>query len=465
MKKTDVANNEKGKGISTILFDLFRSLKLTIFLLILLAIISIIGTLITQGATAEEYVQRYGLTLYEVLDFFNLFDMYHSWWFSAILLVLVINLIACSIHRLPGVLSQLSRKPGATGLEDSMIKVLPYVEKVIVSGPAKGEEEIRRCLQKRFGVPERFETPSAITLYSEKGKFSRLGVPLSHLSIIIILVGAMVGSIYGFKGFVNILEGETIDKIYQRGKDREIARPLGFSVLCDDFKLIFYDLPGKKERHVKEYVSVLTILENGGEVLKETVRVNHPLHYKGLAFYQSSYGALHDLTLGVQWKGQKEKTLLRVSEGETTPIPNSPFAIRVLKYAHEVENFGEGVQVVLFKPNQQPRVFWLLKNFPEIDQKRADEFVLTLEEVLEKEYTGLQVAKDPGVWIVWAGCGLMILGLIISFFFSHQRVWVRITRSPSGGAIVVAGSTSKNRIGFEKTFADLAGEVRSASRK
>jgi cytochrome c biogenesis protein len=465
MKTTDPANVEKGKGFSAILFDLFRSLKLTIFILILLAIVSVIGTLITQGATAQEYVNRYGEGLYEVLDFFGLFDMYHSWWFSAILLLLVINLVACSIHRLPGVLSQISKKPGAAGLEDSMIKILPYVEKITISRPPKGEDEILASLKKRFGVPERIETPSTITLYSEKGKFSRLGVPLSHLSIIIILVGAMVGSIYGFKGFVNILEGETVDKIYLRGKDREVPKPLGFSVRCDDFKLVFYEIPGKRERHVKEYVSALAILEGGKEVLKETIRVNHPLYYKGIAFYQSSYGALHDLTLGIQWKGQREKGLLKLSEGETARIPNTPYSIRLLKYAHEVDNLGEGVQVALFKPNQQPGVFWLLRNFPQTDQKRGDEFVLTIEEVVEKEYTGLQVAKDPGVWIVWVGCGLMIFGLVVSFFFSHQRVWVRIPRASGGGNIVVAGSTSKNRIGFEKAFSQMAEEIRSSFKK
>jgi len=467
MKKTEVTNHEKGKGFSTILFDLFRSLKLTIFFLILLAIVSIIGTLITQGATAEDYIQRYGASLYEVLDFFNLFDMYHSVWFSALLLLLVINLITCSVHRLPGILNQLSRKPGSAGLEDSMIKTLPYVERVNISRPAKGEEETRSYLKKRFGDPERIEieTSSTVTFYSEKGKFSRLGVPLSHLSIIIILIGAMVGSSLGFKGFVNILEGKTVDQIYLRGRDREIPMPLGFSVRCDDFKLIFYDLPGKSERHVKEYVSVLTILENGKDVLKETVKVNHPLHYKGIAFYQSSYGALHDATISVQWREKKEKTLLKLSEGETVSIPNSNMVIRLVKYAPEVHNLGEGIQVALIVPNKPPRAFWIVKEAAGFEQPGGGTVVFNLEKVETRGYTGLQVAKDPGVWIVWAGSGLMILGLIMSFFFSHQRVWVRIPKGPSGEEIVIAGSTSKNRIGFERTFSQLVTEVRSAFRK
>jgi cytochrome c biogenesis protein len=306
------------------------------------------------------------------------------------------------------------------------------------------------------------ETGSTVTLYSEKGRFSRLGVYITHLSLLIILIGGLIGSQFGFKGFVNILEGETVNQIYERGEDREIPRPISFSVRCDDFNITYYDLPGKKEKHVKEYTSIITILDNGKEVLKESVRVNHPLHYKGLAFYQSNYGVIHDVTLGIQWMGKKGKTVFKVLEGTTVQVPNSNNFLRVLKAEHQVHNFGEGVQVVLSKPNQEPQPFWLLKNFPKFDEQRKDEFILTFEGFTEKEYTGLSVTKDPGVWVVWIGCGLMIFGLIVSFFFSHQRVWVRIPRGV-GGEIVLAGSANKNRVGFEKTFGQIVEGVRSKS--
>jgi cytochrome c biogenesis protein len=460
MKDPKDAANVKESGSLSIIYDLFRSLKLTIALLILLAILSIIGTLITQNASRPEYVERYGIGLYEVLNFFNLFDMYHSSWFSAILLLLVINLITCSVHRLPGILGQISR--GSGELEDRMLKVLPYVEKVQIQNPTKKEEDIQSSLKKWFKNWRRIETERAITLFSEKGRFSRLGIPITHLSILIILIGGIIGSLYGFKGNVNILEGDTVDQIFLRTKDKEIPKPIDFSVRCDDFNITYYNLPGRKEKHVKEYTSVITILENGKEVLKKTVQVNHPLHYKGLAFYQSNYGAIHDVTLGIQWKGKKEKTSFKVLEGNTVPVPNTHDSIRVLQYAHEVHNFGEGVQVVLLKPNQEPRPFWLLKAFPKFDEQRKDEFILTFEGFTEKEYTGLSVTKDPGVWVVWIGCGLMIFGLIVSFFFSHQRVWVRIPKSP-GGEIVLAGSANKNRMGFEKTFSELVDGARKKS--
>ena len=491
----------KERGLVSILYDFFRSLKLTIFLLILLAILSIIGTLITQNAASDEYIQRYGASLYEVLDFFGIFDMYHSWWFSAILLLLVTNLIACSAERFPGVWNKMLRGVGPEGLSDSLLKPLPFVEKVklpahgaglpgnvdMITGsaslpaykaghaadlPVKAteskkdltEEKIQSSLSRAFRTWKRVETESAVTLFSERGRFSRLGVFITHLSILIILVGGLVGLRYGFHGFVNILEGESVDRIFLRGKGVETPKPIGFLVRCDDFTMTYYDVPGK-ERYVKEYASLLTILENGKEVLKKTVRVNHPLHYRGWAFYQSSYGALQEIAIGVEWKSNREKAVLKALEGDTVPIPNSNATIRVLKYTPQVHAFGEGVQVVVFRPNQQPRSLWLFRGPSGRDQQKGEDFSLSFEGLLTREYTGLQVAKDPGVWIVWFGSGLLIFGLIVSFFFSHQRVWARISKGEgkTPGEIILAGAASKNRLAFEKTFEQWAEKLRSGS--
>jgi cytochrome c biogenesis protein len=467
-------NESKGKArdkdFFSILFDFFRSLKLTIFLLILLAILSVIGTLIKQNAAPAEYVARIGVGLYEVLDFFNLLDMYHSWWFSAILLLLVINLIACSTQRLPGVWSQMFRSPGPRGLEDSMLRALPYVERIKDTGRMgnRAEADIHSSLEKRFGGVKRIETESAITFFGERGRFSRLGVYITHLSILIILIGGVIGSRYGFIGFMNVLEGETVDQIYLRGKRGDIPTPIGFAVRCDDFSVTFYDLPGQ-EKYVKDYTSQLTILDDGKEVMRRTIQVNHPLHYKGLAFYQSSYGTLHDITLGVEWKNRKERTLVRALEGETVRIPNSNAMVRVLRFTPQVHNLGEGVQVALFTGNESPRSFWLLKGSSRFGEHGNQDFLLSFEGVTSREYTGLQVAKDPGVGVVWVGCGLMIFGLIVSFFFSHQRVWVRFGKgtfsASRAGEIVLAGSANKNRIAFEKTFQQLVDDIRCLNRE
>jgi cytochrome c biogenesis protein len=77
-------------------------------------------------------------------------------------------------------------------------------------------------------------------------------------------------------------------------------------------------------------------------------------------------------------------------------------------------------------------------------------------------YTGLQVAKDPGVNVVWLGCLLLTAGMMISFFVSHRRVWIRLSPGPNGKVeVAAAGSANRNRPAFEKTFASILAEVRN----
>jgi cytochrome c biogenesis protein len=453
-----MSDREKEKGFLSIIFGFFRTLKLTIFLLILLAVVSIIGTMIAQNAAPEEYIRRYGAPLYEILDFFNLFDMYHSWWFSAILLILVLNLIACSLERFPRVWNQISRGGGSSGLKDSTLKTLAYVEKLRIDPDRAGAEKtVQKAVEKEWGGAKRIETDSGVTFFSEKGRFSRLGVYIAHLSLLVILIGALIGSIYGFKGFVNIPEGGTVDRIFLRAKNAEIEKTLPFSLRCDEFKVSYYDVNNQQEKHVKEYTSILTVMENGKEVFKRTVQVNHPLHYRGLAFYQSSYGAVNTIRLRVQKKDAKEKTVVDVGEGDMVQTPQLGGYIRVLKYAQQVHNLGEGVQLALLRPNQQPRVFWVVKGLAKPEQEGGEEFMIAFEGVSSKEYTGLQVTKDPGVWIVWLGCAIMMLGFVVSFFFSHQRVWARLKNTE----LILAGSANKNLVGFEKRFQQLVSELRT----
>jgi cytochrome c biogenesis protein len=82
-------------------WKLFISLRLAIVVIIILAAASIIGTLIEQNQPLEKYRQVYGdgtIRLFEALSFF---DMYHSWWFLLLLVLLTVNLTCCTLDRLP----------------------------------------------------------------------------------------------------------------------------------------------------------------------------------------------------------------------------------------------------------------------------------------------------------------------------------------------------------------------------
>lgn len=93
---------------------------------------------------------------------------------------------------------------------------------------------------------------------------------------------------------------------------------------------------------------------------------------------------------------------------------------------------------------------------------QAGGYVITYKGLTdEREYTGLQVTKDPGVWVVWIGCILMILGIYGAFLMSHRRIWIRVTDTE----ITVAGHTNKNQAAFATKFEEFAEEVRRHTSK
>lgn len=437
------------------LWELICSVKLTVFLLILLALTSILGTLIQQNAPAMEYIRQFGPGLYRFLNLLGLFDMYHSWWFRGIIVLLAMNILACSSARLPRIWRRITRP--RSEIDKVQNGALPYAEELNRSfSPEEVAEKAISIIKRMFGKPLVSESSKAIVVFAERGRLTRLGVYITHLSILIILSGALIGSLFGFRGFITIPEGDVVDRVLVRQRRGMVPKAMGFQVRCDDFRITYYDVK-PQERLVKEYVSALTFLEDGREVMKKEVRVNHPLAFHGLRFYQSTYGSIPEISLTIVNENQGRNFSLVAHEGERVEIPGSDVFFEVLKYHPQIHDFGEGVAVAFFRSMAMPQRFWLLKVRPKI----VDGYQFTLKEVTQREYTGLQVTRDPGVWAVWVGCILLVWGLMVAFFSSHQRIWVLILKGKA--TVVVSGTANKNRTAFErrfrKTIAALKGAV------
>jgi cytochrome c biogenesis protein len=102
-------------------------------------------------------------------------------------------------------------------------------------------------------------------------------------------------------------------------------------------------------------------------------------------------------------------------------------------------------------------------NSPKFNPSSFKPYTFSLQGVETKYYTGLQVNRDPGVNIVWAGCFFMIAGLFVTFFMSHQRIWVRIEKTTKGTRISVAGTANKNPVGLEREIEKLIGRMENIS--
>ncbi|AJE04209.1 cytochrome c biogenesis protein ResB [Geobacter pickeringii] len=443
------------RGFLQALWDFFCSLKLAISLLILLAATSIIGTIIPQGQLRPEYLQTISqakLKLYSTLGFF---DMYHSWWFMLLLYLFTVNIVACSIKRLPRVWKIISEP--TLVMTDSFEKSLALTHDFKPGGDAATlRDKMVAFLKAEFAAPVVTEHDGEYHLFAQKAPYSRLGVYVVHLSIVIIFIGALIGSFFGFKGFVNITEGGSVSAV-QTFSGQRIN--LGFSVKCDDFKATFYDTGAPKE-----FRSVLTVTDNGRVVIdKRPVIVNDPLTYKGITFYQSSYGqaeegGLFHFTVRDRKGGAPVK--ISAGYGEKKPLPDGSM-MQVLEATQEVSQFvpqfnGPAARIEVTPKGGQPLAFIVFRNFPNFDEQRGGAQIFTYDGSDEKMYTGLQVAKDPGVWVVWTGCFMMVLGCCMAFFMSHKRIWVRVRK----GHVTIGGGASKNPAGFQILFDELVDKLK-----
>ncbi len=424
--------------------SLFASVKLALFTLCVLAVTSIIGTVIPQKESFEFYVRNYSESTARIFQVLSIPDMYNSWWFLGLLGLLSANLIVCSFDRFPGVWKQIKK--------DNLAINPKRIGKMRLSAQWSSDKteselitELSSKLSSEGWAPDQRKREDATLLFAQKGAMTRTGVYIVHASILIIFMGAIVGEITGFKGSVMLPETQSTDVIYEFGTSKAID--LGFEVRCNRFDIEFYDtgMP-------KSYMSNLTVLENNKVILEKDIVVNDPLTYKGITFYQASYQGYQDFIFNVTDKKTGVQEMISLPFQKRGDLKKHKDAVIGVINA---ETMGQSVSrlKVWFKDAQGPAsVFWIPSG-EEVTVQRADtEYVIAGKQMYA---TGLQVAKDPGVWIVYIGCGMMILGLFVAFFMSHRRIWILLKPEDSTIVVQVAGSSNKNKVGFEKTFASL----------
>jgi len=429
------------------LWTFLCSLKLTIFNLIMLAVTSIIGTVIQQNRPPQEYVQVYGEKLYRLFESLQFVDMYHSWWFLSLLILFSLNLTACSIKRLPRVWKTV-REPFCVPGSDHFGALPNAVEFASGQSVAETGNRLAALLSRHFGRPEVIEEDGRVHLFAQKMPWARFGVYVTHLSILLIFAGAIIGNFWGFKAYVNIVEGTETDQVWPRGSKTPLD--LGFTVRCDDFAVSYYDGTNRP----REFMSILDIVDNGEEVIRDRkIVVNDPLTYNGITLYQSSYGPAGGATfkMRVRPKGG-EAFEVSAQEGEHVPLANGG-SFAVTGYAPDYKGLGPAVQMHVNTPDgRHGNPFIVFSNHPEFDARRGGEFSFALLDYDQLQYTGLEVKKDPGVWVVWTGCILMVLGTIVAFMLSHRRIWISVEPAPNSCLVRLGGTAHRNQPAFELFF-------------
>ncbi|GBD95507.1 MAG TPA: cytochrome c biogenesis protein ResB [Nitrospirae bacterium] len=469
---------KKKKDIFESVWKFLASVKLAIFIFIVLSISSIIGTIVEQQAEpakniallAKFFGDSAAPTVYNVFAKLGFMDMYRSWWFIGLLLLFSINLIVCSLDRFPKTW-RLIKKPQKP-LSGNALNSLPIKKELTFKSSLNiAKDEFLNILHASgYRVFEASESGS-VRLYTQKGKYARLAVYAVHLSIILIFIGAIIGARFGFGGYLNLREGGASNTAYKSPAE---PIPLGFTIKCNWYDTLYYegiDTP-------REFQSELVIIEDGKEVLKKVIEVNDPLTYKGITFFQASYGMIPDATgyfvLDITPDNGPEKRLW-LKSGETFEIPGTGIKGTIIDFSPALTRDGNtgalttysesmvnpAVAIEFDWPGKEKFTGWILKRYPETGMLPGGHSV-KFADYWGVEYTGLQVSKDPGIWFIYIASIIMAAGLYICFFISHKKIWINIADDKKSVRIVVGGSTSRNRLNLENEIEKIVSHAAQA---
>lgn len=397
----------------------FISLKLTFVLLGFISLGAVIGMSFDQTLSYDEFYEHRsqdGVAGF-LLSFFELYDTFHSWWFSLAILLLALNLIACSIERLPRIYCDYMRpRPYLT---DRRLLGLSLKEKFEAKDLATAETMAGQFLQKDL---KKTKLAGSYYYYDAYG-FARFGVYVVHISLLIIMFSAIYASQNGVDGHVLIDEGSKARFITAKGAGGvNYTYDLGFYVGCDDFRLRTF-----VDNSPMEYESDLYISPDGqSKIDAKRVRVNEPLSYQGYTFYQSNYRPIvseKSVVLEIAAQGKKERYNARLN----TPLKiASGQELTVEKIYEDFAGLGQALRI-LEKDGENSTYFHIFRRYPEFDEKvRQSSYSVIFLDSDQKYATGLSVGKVPGISLIFSGFMLLVVGLSLCFFMHPIRFFARI---------------------------------------
>ncbi len=445
------------------LVEFFASIKLAMFLFLFLAMTATIGTVIQQGERPEVYVQEYGENAYRWFLRLGFTDVYHTWWFTGLLGLLCVNSLTCFYKRFPSVWR--SMRQDTVNVTLPFIKNLKQQADVSVGGTKESVAQglVQHLVGKGYRVLAKNE-PEGVTVYATKGVMGRVGAHMAHLSATVIVLGGLIGSYYGFQEFGVCLEGQTYH--IPRGN---------FDLKVDKFWIDYHE-----NGSVKSYNSTLTVIDGGQPATTKTITVNDPLVYKGIWFYQSSYGDAWDQievarinikdkdtdkvikTVDLQWKKEQTVEDLNLKLSMTDFVADFAFNSTEKKvFSKTVEHANPAVKLAIEERNSVQATPWIFYHFPDLFEIKDSKYQFELVGYQPKKFTGLQIARNPGVNIVWLGSTMIVVGITLSSFIYHRRLWAKIVPDDHGVRVHIGGTTHKSQIDFQKEFRKLTERIKT----
>ena len=403
-------------------------MQLTVALLVFLGLAAALGGALPQVPTtpnADLIYASYGPFWQRTIDALALDDVFHSAWFSALLALFALNLVLCTAGRTPRALRAMLHPvpPGEGTRGDSALAVETGRAPSEVNGATRCALRAHRFRVRKVGR----------WLVADRRRWSRLGADLIHASILVILVGAFLG-VYQVDGYFAANETEL-------GKTIPFRLPSAggpFSVRVDEFGAELH--PGTLS--AKDFWTRLSVIENGVLVASLETRINRPATYRGISFYQTTYGddldAARVVLAALDRSAEAVVDSVSLRVGQTSVLPSAGFEVKLVRFFTHLHWTDAGsvvnapasgaanpaalidVRPLNGGPAFQAVVFPSVS--PHDDLHFACSLFLSAYEV--PKAVGIRYARNPGYPVVWAGFVLMMVGLVAALYLPARRLWI-----------------------------------------
>ena len=432
-----------GRGV----YGLLTSVRFAVVQIIAIALAGVVGIIVPQlpGIAARspaDYAEQMeilrarvepslGPAITDAFEALGLFSVFTAWWFTALLALLALSIVVCTLDRTPR-LWRSARDVRVVQPDPFYDPELP--DRAVIAG-GLAADDVRAALRRaRFGVREEVAADGTWYLYGDRHQHAKLFTLISHAGLVGFLLAAAVTSRLGFETGILLPEGQALPVESIGTAGLVSVKSLGFSA------------PRDANGRFTDFATDLAVYQGGREIARKTIRVNDPLEAAGYTFHQNFFGPAVDLAIRdgagrLLWSGPiplDEQNAGRPYGRFTIPGRDEGLemllgtdaagaaSLAVVGYRIVGEDAaGAPLVETTFVGGASPGRTYVVD---------TSDLQITFEEVTA--YSGVIVKRDPGANLVWVSFLLLILGLSLTFYFPRRRTWARL--APDGELRLVA---------------------------
>ena len=428
-------------------YRLLTSVRFAVVQIIAIALVGVVGIIVPQlpGAAfrspadfAEQLAilrvrvePSLGAPITDVFEALGLFRVFSAWWFTAMLALLAVSIVVCTLDRTPG-LWRSARDVRVVQPDGFFDPDLP--DRAVIRDGVRAEDVHAALRRSGFRVREEEGPGGARFLYGDRNRNAKLFTLLTHAGLVGFILAAAITSRFGFETGILLPEGQALP-----------VSSIGSSGLVS-VKSLAFTAPRDADGRFTDFTTDLAVYRDGQEIARKVIRVNDPLAAAGYTFHQNFFGPAVDLTIRdgagrLLWAGPipldevnggrpyGRFTIPGREEGLEMLLGSDAggaASLAVVGYRVTGEDAAGGPVVeTMFVGGAAPGRTYVVD---------ASDLRITFEKVTA--YSGVIVKRDPGASIVWVSFLLLIVGLALTFYFPRRRTWARL--DPSGELRLVA---------------------------